>query len=80
MPLTNNQKQTIKLVLEGDKNVDPPVLGWFDHERTIVEAREDIRAVVRLDKAGSLSGTLFDDVQAARFRAKAAAQALVNLL
>lgn len=80
MPLTNNQRQTVRLVLEGDKQVDPPVLGWFDHERTIVEAREDIRAVLRLDKAGSLSATLMDDIQGARQRAKAAAQALVDLL
>lgn len=80
MPLTVNQKQNIKMVLEGDREAVPPVLGWYDLERTIHDAREDIRAVVRLDVAGSLSLTLLDDVQAARLRAKAAAQELVNLL
>jgi hypothetical protein len=80
MPLTTNQRTTVKQVLEGDHTVDPPVLGWYNYENVINNAREDIRAVLRLDLAGSLSGTLIDDIQAARFRAKAAAQALVDLL
>jgi hypothetical protein len=80
MSLTINERLAIKKVLEGDRTADPATPGWYDHERTIIEAREDIRAVLRLDSAGSLSGTLMNDVQAARQRAKTAAQALVDLL
>lgn len=80
MALTSGQKNAIKLVMFGDPSALPPVLGWMDYERVILDAREDIRAVVRLDGAGSLSATLMDDIQGARVRAKTAALALAALL
>jgi hypothetical protein len=80
MALTNGQKDAINLILHGDPSAVPPVLGWFAYEQKIIESREDIRAVVRLDAAGSLSNTLIEDIQAARLRASAAATALAALL
>jgi hypothetical protein len=80
MALTVGQKNAIKLILYGNHQVEPPVLGWFDYETTIIEAREDIRAEVRQDAAGSLSNTTIEDIQAARVRARDAAAALVALL
>lgn len=80
MALTANQKNLIRQTFQGDPGAAPPVKGWFDLERDIIDAREDVRAVLRLDAAGSLSATLWDDVLAARVRARTAAQELVALL
>lgn len=80
MALTANQKAAVQLMLYGDKTAAPPVLGLADHEAAMMNAREDVKAVLRLDAAGSQSTTLWADILAAKGRYKTAAENVVSLL